>query len=298
MPDQPIDHKKFYEDDPNWTNISSRQVQPNGVAVRHASEVMEGNPEAIIVEAREDLFLRIPTGKTRTLVKATFLEDNRSIKTLSLTKFSNASNHDDKSVIHLKSGEVDELIAFVNRVKSAELTSAGQMHIEVGRPEARISDDEARRLYSSNPGLFAKLVEQENLAEDIVAVGYRRHQLTRFQELLESPTAFQDEVVRLGCRAEDVWQRFFEANKWIFGYGLSYQFLSGLDGKTMEQVVRGFSLAGKGKRADGVLKTRGALSSLCFVEIKRHDTSLLKPETYRADSWQPSDQLVGGVAQV
>jgi len=39
-------------------------------------------------------------------------------------------------------------------------------------------------------------------------------------------------------------------------------------------------------------------SSLCFVEIKRHDTPLLGSDQYRRDVWPPSSDLAGGVSQV
>ena len=69
---------------------------------------------------------------------------------------------------------------------------------------------------------------------------------------------------------------FPEKNKWIFGYGLTYIFLSTLQGRDLEQVVAGADIWGEGKRADGALKTRGAVEALCLVEVKRHDTALLK----------------------
>ena len=110
--------------------------------------------------------------------------------------------------------------------------------------------------------------------------------------------AFAAERAALATTPEGVWQAFFEANTWIFGYGLSYQFLTGLDQRKLEQVVRGYDVTGPGKRADALLKTQGAVKSLCFVEIKRHDTPLLAPQAYRSGAWPPSTELAGGVAQV
>ena len=95
-----------------------------------------------------------------------------------------------------------------------------------------------------------------------------------------------------------MWQKFFEANTWIFGYGLTYQFLAQLDERKLEQIVRGRDLTAAGKRSDAIMKSRGIISSLCFVEIKRHDTPLLERNQYRADVWPPSAELAGGVAQV
>jgi hypothetical protein len=128
---------------------------------------------------------------------------------------------------------------------------------------------------------------------------YRRKQLERFEELLRDAKYFSKEQDRLAARRpEDVWQKFFEENTWIFGYGLSYQFVSGLDGRKLEQIVRGGDVVRGGKRADALMKTRGLISSLCFVEIKRHDTPLLAVQQYRSEAWAPSSELAGGVAQV
>jgi hypothetical protein len=74
--------------------------------------------------------------------------------------------------------------------------------------------------------------------------------------------------------------------------------LSELDERKLERIVRGHDLTGAGKRSDAVMKTRGIISSLCFVEIKRHDTPLLREAQYRPDVWSPSAELVGGVSQV
>ncbi len=71
------------------------------------------------------------------------------------------------------------------------------------------------------------------------------------------------------------WQRFFEKNPWIFGYGLNYVYLDALDDKKLEQVVQGHSVGAHGKRVDALMKSRSVISSLCFVEIKTHKTPLL-----------------------
>ena len=52
-----------------------------------------------------------------------------------------------------------------------------------------------------------------------------------------------------------------------------------------------------GKRSDALLKTSGAISSLCFVEIKTHAAPLLSNKQYRSGCWAPSGELAGGVSQ-
>lgn len=74
--------------------------------------------------------------------------------------------------------------------------------------------------------------------------------------------------------------------------------MSNLDGKKLEQVVKGFDLNSFGKRSDGVMKSNGAISNLCFVEIKTHKTELLDKQEYRTGCWPQSKELNGGITQV
>ena len=127
------------------------------------------------------------------------------------------------------------------------------------------------QLHPRGSNVVALHAQQEDITRDLVAVGYRRKQLRNFEALLQDERFFAGERERLQCRPEDVWQKFFEANTWIFGYGLSYQFLSKLDQGKLEKIVRGHDLTGAAKRSDALMKTRGIIGSLCFIEIKRHD---------------------------
>ena len=58
-----------------------------------------------------------------------------------------------------------------------------------------------------------KFIENDLTAEDFVAIGYRKQQLKIFNEMLS------------GNFIESEWQKFFEKNEWIFGYGLDYRFI-------------------------------------------------------------------------
>jgi hypothetical protein len=97
-----------------------------------------------------------------------------------------------------------------------------------------------------------------------------------------------------------VWQDFFEKNPWIFGYGLSLVACESYDDHKLEQITTGASkFTGAGKRTDGLLRTRGVVSSLVFCEIKRPDDRLLAAKQYREpDVWMPSQVVTGAVAQV
>ncbi len=161
-----------------------------------------------------------------------------------------------------------------------------------------LSNVQAKTIFHDNQELFAEVLRSAITKKDVVAVGYRKRQLQVFQRLLDEPDYFEEVKARKQCTSEAVWQRFFEQNPWIFGYGLSYIQLSALDDKKLEQVVHGHTVSEHGKRVDALLRTRGVISSLCFVEIKTHKTELLQSQPYRKGCWAPSSELSGGVSQV
>lgn len=161
-----------------------------------------------------------------------------------------------------------------------------------------LSPEQVRSLIVQNQELVLELASSEITKSDLVALGYRKKQLERFEKLLCDPDYFGQERRSSGTTDEGVWQQFFEKNKWIFGYGLTYIFLAGLDDRKLEQVVIGHTFADRGKRADAVMKTKGAVEALCLVEIKKNSTPLLKATPYRPTCFSPSDELSGGVAQL
>jgi len=151
-----------------------------------------------------------------------------------------------------------------------------------------------------NPDLCRAILETDITALDIQSLGYRREQLTNMRQLLDNPGYFEDQKLSLGENKgpEDVWQNFFESNQWIFGFALDYAIGEGAIAEKLEQVVAGADIGGAGKRVDALLRTRGIVQSLCYVEIKRHDTKLVTHSPYRKpDVFRPSAELSGGIAQ-
>lgn len=96
-----------------------------------------------------------------------------------------------------------------------------------------------------------------------------------FEKLLNDDAFFECERARLPTkdgkprRSEDVWQHFFEANSWIFGYGLKLVACEPLDEKKMERITTGANIfTGAGKRSDAVMRSKGYISSLVFVKLR------------------------------
>ena len=89
------------------------------------------------------------------------------------------------------------------------------------------------------PEVLAEVVRHSLTKEDIVAVGYRKKQLKVFEKLLGVEEYFEEMRDKTNRTTEGLWQRFFEKNPWIFGYGLQYIYVSGWDAGKLEQVVSG-----------------------------------------------------------
>jgi hypothetical protein len=293
------DREFFDSDTPGNLRVSPRISDWQGRALRIASAVIDGEGGVALAKQKGEVVLReTPAGRYQ--IKATFYEDDRVARSLTIQKFTR-TGPSDRYYFSLVGGEIDTLLAFASRIRELPIERPGGQIVrgfdrEGPGERLGLGDEHARALFQENQDLFLKLAEQEYLARDLVALGYRRQQLERFDRLLHDAPFFEGEAA-LANGPEAVWQAFFESNRWIFGYGLSYISFGGLDDRKLEQIVSGYDIAGAGKRADALMKTRAEINSLCFVEIKRHDANLLADKPYRSDTWVPSHDLAGGVAQ-
>jgi hypothetical protein len=269
------------------TYVSKRLPWIAGRSFRIASKVMDGEVgQHFATELNEVVIRRTVSGRQEVIAK--FFEDDRRIFTLTFQRWLTDIGRPFKGVsFSFGAREIETLLEFLFNIKRMHFPSSEKVNITDEELRRLIlSDDQGRRLLMDNEELIATLVENEVTSRDIRGLGYRRKQLKEFERLLSDPAT-----------AEGDWQAFFEANKWIFGYGLSYVSFSGLDQRKLELVVAGANFTTAGKIADAVMKTRSLVNSLGFVEIKTHMTDLVSEETYRSGTWQPSKELTGGIAQ-
>jgi hypothetical protein len=239
------------------------------------------------------------TGGGRQEIIAKFYEDNRAVFGLTIQRFTSRGGEPHKTSFSFVGDEISKLLEFISNLGLIQFPDDQGLNVtDKDLKKLLLSPDQARNLIVQNWPLVQQLAASEITKSDLVALAYRKKQLESFSKLLEDPDYFENEERSSGVSGEKVWQEFFEKNKWIFGYGLTYLFLSGLEGRKLEQVVAAYDLAQSGKRADAVMKTRGAMEAICLVEIKRHTTELLEDDPYRAGCWSPSKDLRGGVAQL
>lgn len=154
-------------------------------------------------------------------------------------------------------------------------------------------------LAKRRPDLIRELLRNEPSIGDLRAIAAWNAALDEFNRLLTNETHFGQQVAVASRKSpEEVWQNFFEANRWIFGYGLQYIVTKGLDddGPLMRALARG-SQTGPGQVPDAQVKTLGAIKALCLVEIKTHLTPLLRPGRKGGGGFHVSPELSDAVSQ-
>lgn len=134
------------------------------------------------------------------------------------------------------------------------------------------------------PDLLRQLSNSPELHSDIFALNEKRKALEAFKQMLTEQTN------------ETLWQRFFEANTWIFGFGLNYVFLDAA-GNKFEQITSGADFNNFGKRADGLAMVRAYVRQFVLIEIKSSKTSLLQSSAYRSGVWGVSTEVSNAVSQ-
>ena len=267
---------------------------------RYITRVFDESDRAAFDSVNDEIVIR-STHNDKVQIKAVVTSDDHNIKSLTLQSFriyKDGVRPNEQYGINLHGAEIGRFIQFAELATKLEVTTPGRLRIDEEALSQFDIDDAARAWLQRNPDVVREFVENQVSSGDVVAVAYRRKQLEAFDRLLHEAEYFNSVVAsRFNSSEEALWQAFFEKNRWIFGYGLFYLSASGFTDEKLEQVVAGSTVATNGKRADGLLRTRGRVGAVCLVEIKRHRTPLLKKEAYRAGVWQPSSELAGAVSQ-
>ena len=242
-----------------------------------------------------------PSGKAQT--KLFVIEDPRKVRSVIFQSF---KIHEDGAVPHrtshfsLHGDQIDALMDMINLAKQGEFQTNGKFRLDAQALEHLDVDPQAiRELLQGNTALLQTILNEDLTANDVVATAYRKKQIKRFEALLEDSAAFEAELARIsGAGPEAVWQNFFEENHWIFGGTLFVSATGGIDSGKLERVVSGSSVANPGKKVDALLRTRGRIGALCFVELKTHTTPLQRDKPYRSGVWSASTELVGAISQI
>lgn len=247
-------------------------------------------------DQEEAILYRSPKGRIQ--VKARIVRDHGRITELRFERCNGQAGLDAsiENVLTLDEGATQRLVDLCILMKGIDPAGAETIKFDERLLSAVLADPHTvAAAYARHPEDFRAAIEDDANAEDVIAVAAKRAALTHFEALLRDPAAF--ERARGGGTREGVWQRFFEANPWILGIGLSAHLFTSWDRSKLEKAVAGASISNAGKRVDALMTTSGIVRSLTLAELKLHDDPLLESSTYRSGSWAPSQQVTSGVAQ-
>lgn len=288
---------------PDRFYISKRFPLPDtgryeGLASRLAWQVNDASEDLVGLDG-DGFEVVLRETPTRQQLRVLFLEESRVLQRITFQRFATNGSRIDRETFTLKGDEIGRLLLFFQLIgeRGLPLDSSSEGH--------RLSTTAVLQLLrdaSDRNQALEELIKSDVNAPDVVAVARRLRDLKHFEQLLNDQDEFHAHQRRLKSEArrsgpEDVWQDFFEQHKWVFGTGVTTQFLHSWDPVRLEQTIVGASMLSAGTRPDAVLRTAGAISALALVEIKTHRTALLEDTPYRSDVWAPSRELVRAVAQ-
>ncbi|MDE3021827.1 MAG: DUF4263 domain-containing protein [Pseudomonadota bacterium] len=266
--------------------------------VRIASKILPSEDGYEYARERDEVVLR-KKPDAKTYITAKFLEDTRQTFVLTVQKFVSETGQPYGSGFSFVGEEIGRFCEFLANIQSVDFKTRAKVNItDEELRKISLTTHQAKTFLMENQDLFAEVLKSEVTTEDLIAVGFRKKQLSVYKNLLNDQNYFDHLKQMKKCSNEALWQKYFEKNPWVFGYGLGYIFLSALDDKKLEQVVQGHSVDSYGKRVDALMKTKGIISNLCFIEIKTHVTELLESKPYRSGCWAPSKELAGAIVQV
>lgn len=259
--------------------------------------VFEGTERAVAGEVEGALCLRLTGEQRKTQVTALVSQDDAGIRRVTLQTFKSRAGDwyqaYEKDAFTFRSGELEKLLEFLNRIKFIDLSNEDRFQIEdlseaagpkiitdatdralIGKIK-KLNADERERLFRS--------LHDDLTQEEINLLLGRRQALEQFDAQLAS-----------GSWSEANWQNFFEAQNWVFGYGLDYRIMRQFD---REMVVSAGGTDNREKPTVDFLMNFTDYTVL--VEIKRPDTPIFQShKTGRAGTWRFSPDFTDAISQV
>ena len=274
------------------------QIEYKIIPIRIASKVIDSNELLGFAKLKNELVLRV-TDNARQEIVAKFFEDNRRIFTLQIQRYTKDKGTPHKTYFSFNEQEIQRLLDFINSIPELQIENSQKLKINDEEiKKSLLNKEQAYHIFKENKEVILEVIRENVTQDDIRSLVYRKGQLEYFENLLNNEEFFDSEKIRLGIdKDEALWQKFFENNTWIFGFGLHYIINVPLEKLRLEQVVKGYDVVSSGKRIDALMKSKGIISSFCFAEIKTHRTKLINSD-YRPDVYPPSKHLAGGIAQL
>jgi len=194
-----------------------------------------------------------------------------------------------------QTAQLAELLCHLYTIAARGIVQGAQTHTVLLSTDADLLAELSRLL--ANPAFgrgaavefLRRIADRDPEALELAALQARHNQHTQ---------ALEEFRIQLeaGTWTERDWEAFFKANDWIFGYGLSYQFLSELQAQPN---YGGTAVSGRGaQKGDHLRTTSGQARFTVLVEVKTPQAPLVLDKEYRNGVHVLGADVTGGASQL
>lgn len=273
-------------------------IQNSLLEFLYSHEFGEGRFFQVVFEDDDEVRIQIAS---RTMMKVIYIKDRDDIEGIEIVKLIRG---EETQRLRFSKFNLQQLKAFLRFIDELDLKGIAERRIQLADDSLDLIDTETRKkvatLLSGQEGaeMIRELLDQGIItSHDLVNTGYRKRQLQTFDHLLHEEgylQTYKAEVLDTPDTKDEIaWQRFFEMNPWIFGYGLDYRFQAILQ---REFAASNTTAAGKEQvNGDFLL---GDHRFTTFVELKKPDTPLFGRNKNRSGSWCLSQDLNDAVSHI
>lgn len=234
----------------------------------------------------------------RTMIKVIYLKEGDCIDGLEIIKLVSDKETQRVKLNKFNLSQIKEFLSFISLLDLKSITERRLKLID----EDELDEETVKRvktILSKEGGdkVIQSLLEEGIITSaDITNTAYRKKQLSVFEKMLAMSDywkTYAKEVQINDSKEEKVWQHFFAANEWIFGYGLDYRF-NGI----LQQEFHASDTQADGSEAVVTDYLLGDKRFTTFVEIKKPSTPIFGNSKNRSNCWSLANDLIDGVSQI
>lgn len=271
------------------------KLSQNSTETRNVKIVFEDSNIVIAGEVNGVLTLR-QSPKKKQQVSVFVSQDDKQIKRLTLQRFDENKSGDykttDEHTFTFRGDEFQKLLSFLKSIEFIDFSNKDNFQIE------DLSTNSGNKaLIDSSEKDIIRILKTTDGKERIELLNQIRNNLTKkdIDILLgrkEALEVFKNQLTILEWSETD-WQKFFQEQKWIFGYGLDYRMMTQFD---REMNLTSVGTDNKEKVIVDFLMTFNDFT--VTVEIKRPDTQIFDKAKNRSGTWSFHNDFIDAVSQV
>jgi hypothetical protein len=271
------------------------KLSQNSTETRNVKIVFEDSNIVIAGEVNGMLTLR-QSPKKKQQVSVFVSQDDKQIKRLTLQRFDENKSGDykttDEHTFTFRGDEFQKLLSFLKSIEFIDFSNKDNFQIE------DLSTNSGNKaLIDSSEKDIIRILKTTDEKKRIELLNQIRNNLTKkdIDILLgrkEALEVFKNQLTILEWSETD-WQKFFQDQKWIFGYGLDYRMMTQFD---REMNLTSVGTDNKEKVIVDFLMTFNDFT--VTVEIKRPDTQIFDKVKSRSGTWSFHNDFIDAVSQV